>query len=226
MRARLCEFLGALAATALAALLAGNAQAQSPFAASRGFYIAGEGGASFLRSIDFSIPQSSSNKATFKTGWAALGSGGYAFDNGFRTEVEGSYRRNSIDKFRQLDGSGNLSATAVMLNGFYDWNINNGPIVPYIGGGAGWVWVRANNIKRNLISCCPQIDGRDSAFGYQAIIGASWHFSPQFSVNLDYRFLGTTKLTLDAESGGVGTSARGHYYDHAVMLGLRWTFPK
>jgi opacity protein-like surface antigen len=196
-----------------------------PFAASRGPYLSAGGGLSLLQSIDFDIEGISFSKATFDAGWLASLSGGYAFENGLRAELEAAYRRNNIEKFGRLDGSGNLSAATLMANAYYDFDIGNWPVTPYLGAGIGVARIRASNIQRNLVACCPQVDGSDTVFAFQFIAGAQWRITPNFSASLDYRFLGTTRFALDSRQADISNKARGHYYDHGIMLSLRWTFP-
>ncbi len=222
----MARWIRAAGALFCALAVSAPAAAQDTFAASRGFYLAVSGGASFLQSIDFKIEDSSSNKATFDTGWMAALAVGYGLQNGFRAEIEGAHRHNGIDQFRRLEGSGSLNASTLMVNGYYDINLNDFPIVPYIGVGIGMARINGNGIKRNLVTCCPQVDGSDTVFAYQAIAGLSWRLMPALSIGVEYRFLGTTRFNLDAESAGIRTGARGHYHDHAAVLNLRWTFGK
>src|SRR5205814_252213 len=108
-----------------------------------------------------------------------------------------------------LNVKANAAASSYMVNGIYDFNPLNWPVTPHVGVGLGAATVRVNNI------------GNDTAFAYQAIAGADYHISPNLTVGLDYRFLGTDQLNLRNSSL---VSSRANYYDHAALLHVTWSF--
>jgi outer membrane protein OmpA-like peptidoglycan-associated protein len=116
-------------------------------------------------------------------GWAAGGMIGYDFV-GPRVELEGVYRRNTATV-----GAGNFNAfgaakddIGILANILYDFNAG-GVIVPYIGAGAGVAFVRTSALGASTDS---------TQFAYQAILGVGYNIDPQFRVNLDARYYGTT----------------------------------
>ena len=63
--------------------------------------------------------------SSFDTGWAALGTVGYAWHN-WRAELELGYRANDLDTFfvpaLSYTGGGEFNEASAMLNILYDWN--------------------------------------------------------------------------------------------------------
>lgn len=94
----------------LAALLASVSSAAH---ATEGWYARGDLGYSVDGNLDVKDAQS----FDFDEDWMADVGVGYAFQNGFRTDVELSHRQND---FADIDGD--ASASALMVNLFYDFN--------------------------------------------------------------------------------------------------------
>src|SRR6266700_2483822 len=89
------------------ALVALTGTAQAGHDGLHGTYFAIEGGANWVQDngfVDQHFNTSSTTVGhhypTFDTGWAVLGSVGYAFENNWRIEVEGGYRHNGLNKMR------------------------------------------------------------------------------------------------------------------------------
>jgi len=116
---------------------------------------------------------------------------------------------------------GQATSHALMTNLIYDfgtWGWNWWvPITPHIGAGIGAVDVitsasinsftlgnpiGAPIIPNTPLSVAPQtfggtlINGSGWRFGYQAIAGLRFEFTPQFAFDLDYRYLGTPNQTI------------------------------
>lgn len=149
-------------------------------------------------------PLSSDGHVQFDTDAGGLGivDLGWAFGNGFRLELEGSYRSNAISSIDTLRVNGQrepigiqqgntpgLNTWAVMVNGAYDIPLVNfglsWPLQPYIGGGVGFAWLDPSDASgeqptifhlpgQNQFTGPAIISyGSASAFAYQAIAGAS-----------------------------------------------------
>ena len=178
-----------LATTMLALPLAVQAQPVT------GLYVAGGAGANWRSSTSDTLnglvfrPSgtiiSDGNRLHIdhSVGWVALGSLGWGFGNGLRVEVEGSYRTNRMDSgrwdfFGTLPGpltnrSGGVSTAAVMANLFYDLRL--GPVMPYVGAGIGYGWMRFDHVGGNVNTITPgdqvRVAGSEGRFAYQAIAG-------------------------------------------------------
>src|SRR5262245_16410819 len=120
------------AAAALVLPVAANAQTGSLYP---GFYIGAEGGLNWLLN---------NNSYQMDTGWAAGGKIGYDFV-GPRVELEGLYHSNTGSANVWFPNGvanvrGRVDQVSVMANLLYDFNIG-GPVVPFIGAGAGIAFV-------------------------------------------------------------------------------------
>ncbi|SEP33761.1 OmpA family protein [Rhodospirillales bacterium URHD0017] len=162
------------AAAALVLPVAANAQSGTVYP---GFYIGAEGGLNWLLN---------NNSYQMDTGWAAGGKLGYDFV-GPRVELEGLYHSNTGTGNVLFPGGvanvrGRIDQVSVMANLLYDFNIG-GPIVPFIGAGAGIAFVDSTIQGCNMCS---------TQFAYQGIIGVGWNITEAFRINLDGRYYGTT----------------------------------
>ena len=151
-----------------------------------GFYIGAEGGGTWMFQTSSGTPLGSGTIYP-DIGWAAGGMIGYDFV-GPRVELEGIYRRNTATV-----GAGPFNAfgaakddVGILANILYDFNAG-GTIVPYIGAGAGVAFVKTSALG---------ISSDSTQFAYQAILGVGYNIDPQFRVNLDARYYGTTSPNL------------------------------
>src|SRR5436190_299175 len=99
-----------------------------------------------------------------------------------------------------------MSATAAQAQTFYlggegGWNVLDDfnfpnfawPVTPHVGAGIGAV----NVIDRARSTNFGQVSrGEDWEFGYQAIAGVRYAVAPNIALDLDYRYLATTDLSL------------------------------
>ena len=164
-----------LAATLLSLPMAATANAQSWDPRTTGIYIGAGLGTNFLDDSDSNRGIS----ASFEWGYIGVLSVGYGFGNGLRLELEGNYRQNDVDGISTPGGNvprttGTVRSYGLMVNALYDFVL--GPVVPYVGVGAGYVWndydsvgfnYRANNGTNAQVTA----GGTNGAFGYQAIAG-------------------------------------------------------
>ncbi len=167
----------ALFAVAVAAALPSAAAAQD-MQATPGVYFGVEGGLNWL--FDTTILNQS---VSSQMGWALGGKIGYDFV-GPRIELEGLYRENNNGNFfggRSITGQ--IGQVSAMANLLYDFNAT-GTFVPYVGVGAGVGFVDSDyNINSTV-------------FAYQGILGIGYNVSPNFRVNIDGRYFGTTNPTV------------------------------
>jgi OmpA-OmpF porin, OOP family len=160
--------------------------------------------------------------------------------------------------FTTSGGHGNSQTTshALMTNLIYDFTLG-WPVTPHIGAGIGAVdvitsasingFTLTNPIGAPIVpaiplSVAPQtfggtiINGSGWRFGYQAIAGFRYDFSPAIAFDLDYRYLGTTDQTLTnkarfpfpAGTGGtnccVGTRFTSSYHANNVVASVTMKF--
>jgi len=213
-----------LAAATLAApltLTSPAAQAQPV----NGLYVGAGAGVNWLQDVTATATDtlgligdpgdSVSAKGQFKDpGFVGLVSIGYGFGNGFRAELEGSWRHNRVtgpsisesvnlgecNLTGTLKGVGKLNTLGLMANVLYDFDIGQSAVYPYIGAGAGVAWRKADDVGLRASASCGEDsgvmsllwDGTGAAFAYQAIAGMAFPIAavPGLSLTAEYRFFG------------------------------------
>lgn len=216
--------------TATTVLLATMGLSGAALAAEPGPYFGLQGAATFLHNADNS-GSGVNITSQYKTGYHVAGVVGWNTGQDWRIEAEIGYRRNSLDKLTiandgglgpQLIGlsaaaHGHVSATDVMGNIWYDFDMGNG-WKPYLGGGIGWGYIKLNNLNVNNT---PMADDSTNVFAYQVGGGIGYALAPQTTVSVDYRFFGTSTPTLHLVDG---TSFDSQYRTNNVGLSLRYRF--
>ena len=208
-----------------------------------GLYVGAGGGANFLsnervRSATLdgqSLP--GGPKIGFDTGWAALGSAGWGFGNGVRVELEGNWRSNDIANAHVPAGystSGQETKYGVMANVLFDMDIGSPYIFPYLGAGAGALWVHQSH---DLVAPGLGVASVDStpgaSFAYQAIVGAGFPIPgvPGLSATTEFRYVGVNGYRrfsgAAAAPGGTAVPATVTTSDNNnfnLLLGVRYAF--
>jgi outer membrane protein OmpA-like peptidoglycan-associated protein len=225
----------ALLGTVAALALGGAAQA----AQFEGWYIGIEGGGNWVQDYDFTFfrgsaggPTTFSFTGTFEmdTGWAALGSIGYAFGPHWRAELEAGYRDNEVDIVRLQQGgptttspiTGELIEWTIMANVFYDLMLSDRFGVS-LGVGAG-----ADHANFEFTPAPPSslvnVDDGEWNFAYQGIFGVNYVLSRRATLALNYRYL----RVLDPEWRGTAPGPDFVRFEaedltkHTVTLALRY----
>jgi len=156
-----------------------------------GFYIGAEGGGNWMFSTSTTTSFGATGTLYPALGWAAGGMIGYDFV-GPRVELEGVYRSSQATvgggPFNPFGAS--KDDIGILANVLYDFNAG-GTIVPYIGAGAGIAFVKSSALG---------LSSDSTQFAYQAILGVGYNIDPQFRVNLDARYYGTTNPNLAGNS--------------------------
>ncbi len=184
-------------------------------------YLELRAGVAFLDDSDFDTP-GSSGELEYDVGGLVEGAFGYADRSGFRGELTLGYRENELDRIR-FDGGGtaatdgDLGAFTVLANVLYDIDLGDlgaqspelRKLVPHLGGGIGFA----------VLTLDPDFGDDDSEveFAYQAIVGLSYHFTPNWAASFSYAFLGTT----DPDFNGDFDS---EYHSHNILFGARYSF--
>ena len=199
-------------AASLVALLGGatcaNAQSAAGYTSTPGYYITGEGGASFLPDLSLKNTPLGNLHENFDTGYTFGGAFGYDMGNGTRVELDSLHQSSGLNSIDGLAAGGHLNSTSLMLNGQFDV-MPNSAVTPYVGVGMGVQHVGAN------------VQGlRDSAWtpAYQAEAGLRHDMTPNVSIFGEYRFsqAALTKLSDD------GLYGHQHFADHALLAGVTY----
>ena len=211
----------------------------------------------------FSFPGTSPT-ANFNSGFNVGARAGYQWGP-WRFEEEYEYRHSGLNTLtggpfaistNPSNVTGQRNSHAIMTNAIYDFTIG-WPVSPHIGVGIGAVDVidsaSANSftlrnpigspiVPNTPLSVAPQtfggtlLHGSTWQFGYQAIAGLRYDFSPTVSFDLDYRYLSTTGPTISnsarfpfpSGTGGtnccVGTSYKTGYNTHNILASVTMKF--
>jgi outer membrane protein OmpA-like peptidoglycan-associated protein len=181
--------------------------------------------------------------AKFHGGFVGLGSIGWGFGNGLRVEVEGDYRSNKLYRINasfgsisgQANAGGDEQKYGGMVNALYDfWSVSP-YVVPYVGVGAGYMWVNEHNVKVYAPGGLPFLTANSSkgTFAYQAILGAAIPLTavtPGLALTLEYRFMGTTgdrnyaTTNVSAIGTAPGRVRFNSEYNHSALIGVRYAF--
>ncbi len=187
----------------------------SSMAAADSFYIKGNVGIGMPMDTDIdNLPNAAGTaEMTFDNGFIGSLAAGYDFANPMRMEIELIRQKNdlditSYDNFYGTLNEGDLKTRSFMLNGYYDVDTGS-PWKPFVGVGMGWSKLDINH---------PGFSASDSddVFTYQLIGGVAYAFNDTWSVDVQYRFMGTSDATID----GVDFN----YNSNDLMLGLRYSF--
>jgi outer membrane protein OmpA-like peptidoglycan-associated protein len=215
-----------------------------------GFYIGGGAGVNWRQDSDVSlfnftnpaIASGITRNGTigFETGFVGVLNAGYGYGNGLRAEVEFSYRTNDVDSITGVGSaagwraSGTAATSALMFNGYYDFNLGAGSFIqPYVGLGVGWAWSSLDQIKTvspTSASTQTNIAGSESNFAYQAILGAAFPISavPGLALTAEYRYFATLDIGHDATvyrpTGFSRSVTEVESANHSVLIGLRYAF--
>ena len=172
-----------------------------------------------------SSPPLSLSQATrigYTGGFTGVGAVGFGVGNGVRLEVEASYRSNSQSTTGKYaapvqannnnnNNNGGTQATTssagsenkygVMVNAYYDINIGQRWVFPYVGAGFGYqlanwqkIGVAVQNIDYGNFTTTVTPTGTIGQPAYQLILGASFPITyvPGLALTAEYRYLGLT----------------------------------
>jgi opacity protein-like surface antigen len=180
--------------------------------------------------VDFDDPALFDDEIEFDNGFNVGGAFGYDYGLA-RLEIELAHRENDVDTINvdliDFKGDGDFSATSVMLNGYWDFETGS-PVVPYLGGGIGFANVSANNVKFfDELGAVRYVDDDDNVFAYQLAAGLAFALNPALTLDLGYRFFGTSDPELEADPLLVDPpfgDFETEFDSHNVNLGLRMNF--
>lgn len=208
-----------MTAAAAAMVLPLAAQAQDSWVRD-GAYGRVEGGWSNLDDNDFNTSAGRVSTKYKDDGWMAGAALGKRMGP-WRAELEGLHQENTA-KTVELNGAnpgggdGHAKLNALMANGYYDFG--NGRFKPYIGGGVGAANVKMDKIRNNVGQFA---DDDDNVLAYQGMAGVSYELNPCWSINAEYRYLGTNDA--DIKTLGGGTQKVG-YDTNNVLIGATYKF--
>lgn len=184
----------------------------------------------------------------FDTGYTFSGALGRRFSNGLRAEIELAFQNNDVDTHRDVqaanipldaedvgvlisgaplqgatvgevvaDGRGSVDTNFLMANVYYDFN-QLGAFTPYVGAGAGIGFTTVKYVPSGV----GIVDDEETAFAYQAIVGASYAFNDRTALFAQYRYRATEDIetSVDLFPASLDVENRASVFE----AGLRFNF--
>ncbi|MDT0619448.1 OmpA family protein [Salinisphaera sp. P385] len=146
---------------------------------------------------------------------------GYAWEGGFRSELQLRYSENDLDMINDgmggnTDADGDITSTALMANAWFDFN-PDGNWHPYVGGGLG-----AAEIELDAGGGAAD----DTVLAAQLGAGIEFDLSDTLALGLGYRFFKADDPEFEATDPATGNTQRTDvdYEQHSAMLSLRYVF--
>lgn len=248
---RMKQAIGRIVTCALAPLIA--LVLAIPAAAAEGtdddlnFYVQYNAGATWVPNQSLTAADASgTNKVTGQRmsghteqniGFAVGGAIGTRFLDFFRGELEYMYRQSEVTNFSvqggNSDASGDVSLMTVMLNGYFEYDLDIG-FVPYVGLGIGWGMVKLDAKNRELPESAKP-ESKDAVFAYSLMAGGSIPINEVLDIQIGYRYIRTTESRIDTgftdksnpPPALIETRSRRFDYEydaHEGIVGLRLNF--
>lgn len=164
---------------------------------------------------------------------------GYAWGNGFRTELELSYRNSEIDQidptasfsgFPAGSITGDTTTYGFMGNLLYDFAGPGNSFTPYLGVGVGGA-----NIDHSIIGSVaaggaptPALSiaygGSKTVFAVQGIAGVAINLAEGLALDVSYRYLTPFSPEFTGTLNGAPATFEVDSTSHNIFAGLRWNF--
>lgn len=187
-------------------------------------YVRIDAGYGLAGDSEITTPALIGTNSDVEDGYLVSGAVGYATTAGFRIEGEVSHRWNKLKPSTTLDRDGKVSATSLMLNGFYEFGGSDSVIRPYVGAGAGVAFTQLK--AKNSVPVLPvSINDKSTSFAYQFMGGVAVDVSKEVTLDVGYRYFAAPSIKGSAVTAPSTNSAfSGDYKQHAVTVGLRFGF--
>lgn len=184
----------------------------------QGWYLSIEGGANWVDDWDSLVSVTIPTTTEFETGWAALGSVGYAFAGNWRAELELGYRNNEIDlivgKHAWIDGD--LWEASAMANVVYDIRLGD-KLGLSVGVGAGADFAELTDQRVGV-----EFSDEDWNFAYQGLAGLNYSIGSRTTAFVNYRYLRVSNPDFDMRPQGGLLIDGDDFAKHSVTAGLRY----
>jgi opacity protein-like surface antigen len=174
------------------------------------------------------------------------GAAGYAFDNGFRTEIDlslseadfdGTFTENiqvfvpcgEISGSPCLDGrvDGEYEGLSAMAMAYYDFSTGSA-LTPYVGIGLGLIDTEleattSGTLNAGSTSDFVLLDGSDTELAYRVAAGLSYDLGA-VDLTADYSWTRTGRLSLDGQGAFTTFGFNNRVNVHSFTLGVRYAF--
>jgi outer membrane protein OmpA-like peptidoglycan-associated protein len=198
--------------------VASMALGTSASAANPGWYLSLEGGANWIDDWSPVVGKGQVADVQFDTGWAVIGSVGYAFTQNWRTEVEFGYRKNDISTVvADLTWeNGDMWEASVMANVLYDIHVAS-KLGVSLGVGAGADYANFTDSRSAI-----EYSDEDWNFAYQGLVGLNYALGSRTTAFVNYRYFRVTSPSFDMVSQGGYLFEGDDIVKHTVTAGLRY----
>lgn len=156
------------------------------------------------------------NSASYDSGWHAGGRFGYQ-SNPMRYEFEYTYLQTKLKRFyinniQQTGIDGDLNASLLMANVYYDFPDMLPQVAPFLGAGIGYAFMEGRYDSQGPLFVS-RYRPKNNKFAYQATAGLTFNFAENYAANIAYRYIMTARAdnfgkSLEAQLGTVGVVYR------------------
>lgn len=193
-----------------------------------GIYVVGHIGNAFVMDSDYEADGTTLTATMEPLGLYGSGAVGLDWDSGFSTEVALSYQSADLEDLALtgLDGfsgfsvnltgvEGSMSALSLMGNGKLEFGSKK-RLSPYVMGGVGFSRIAINDVT--VSGGTGSLEDEDFVFAYQVGAGIMIPLSERTSVDLGYRYFGTSEA--DMSDGTDDFTA--DFSSHSILVGLKY----
>lgn len=180
------------------------------------------------------------SSSEYSNGIGVYAAVGYELGNGFRPELEFSYRSSDIDEIDPRAGvfsgfpsgtiSGDTATYAIMANLIYDLEGMSDTFTPYVGGGIGIAIIDHGVVGASLLGSAPTVPltiaygNTKTSLAAQGIAGVAVDISEGLVLDVSYRYFRPQKRTFDGTLNGAPAEFKVGSASHNIFAGLRWDF--
>lgn len=183
---------------------------QQNSSASQGYYVAADIGWPIVPDQDFEIGSVEGTNGYSLLALHSSGAAGRKFKSGLNIEMLGSFQ---IAQDDESDSDGHISVASLLANAKMEIPINQ-PFTPYVSAGIGPALL---SLDTDSSTSSATIDDSDFVFAYQFGVGALYPLSDRTSMDVGYRYFGTT----DADIAASGLLITTGFSSHSLMVGIK-----
>ena len=117
-----------------------------------------------------------------------------------------------------------------MANAWYEFDVFNAPVRPFVGGGIGIAWLDLHGIIHDkpattgtTFTDSSAMHGTKSGFAWQLGAGLNWEIAPERDITLEYRYFNGPTLDKVRIHDYVN-DINYDYQSHSLMVGFRAGF--
>ena len=146
--------------------------------------------------IDAGLNAMANGKKTYgsqpKVGLGLSGNLDYTFPQNFRIGLSFHYMRNNLEdnNFMGISDKTNINQFAILANGYFDFAMGGGPLVPYVGAGVGYDSISINDSLDGFE--IPDGEKDAGSFAWSATAGLNYFVNDTLAIDLGYRMISAT----------------------------------